>query len=316
MNIKALVAAATISLSAGIAADYNGVIYIPTSVEYDVERDLMMNLQFLESDSRFVSYWNKDRFQKFCQSNRRVIESLNTEVEQISNKFLSESESFRHNGKVEINEAIKNLEKVVVKGLEDITVACRDQKRMKEDQARKLTGWGSKFDGIKTDFYQARNKLSNLIEGYGKVIRAYDQANTSFFAGKFEGHQGWKTGYKSCSVDIKVEDNKVKMNFKDSDSDYSMTRNLEDMSADKKELKNFKFDKDLKTSTICSAKGTTFAELSYDGGDLTDIVFTHRSLKRNATGFGVIISCISDKDSLLSKFRNNTYKCYDLKRKN
>lgn len=316
MNIKTLVATAAISLSAVASANYNGIIYIPTSLKYDVERSLLNDLSFNKSDARFVSYWNKDQFKKFCSGTRRTMESVNKEITEISDKFLSDSESYRHKGKVEINNAIKNIEKVVVDGFEDITIACRDQKRMKEDQARSLVAWGSKFDKIKSNYYTARNKLSSLIESYGKVIRVYDQTNTSFFAGKFAGHQGWRTGYKSCSVDIKVEDNKVSMNFKDDDSDYTMTRDLENMSRskDKKVLKNFKFDQDIETATICSVKGTTFANLSYKGGDLTDIVLTHRSLKRNATGFGVIISCISEEDSLLNKFRNSKYKCYDLKR--
>jgi len=312
MNLKTIAILATISSSSIAQASYNNIIYIPTSVKYDVERSLDNNLDFIQSRGRFVSYWNKSAFKDFCKTTESTLSELKSEISEISEKFLESSESFRHRGKAEINKAILNLDEVVREGLSPITVACKTNKRMKEAEARSLV---SNIGQVESKFYQARNKLSVLVKNYGKVIRVYEQANTSKFNGKYVGHQGVMSGFKKCHVNIKVEGDKARLKFKDQDSKFEMTRDLVDMSLDKKELKNFSFDREIKTNTICSAKGTTFAKLDFENGSLVNFKATHRGMKKAHSGLDVLIKCFDQNDEILKNVFADKYKCYDLKKK-
>jgi len=312
MKLKTLVALTAISMTSIASASYNGIIYIPTSVKYDVERSLIPNLDFVRTRSHYVSYWSKSSKKDFCNTTEKTLSELGTEVSKLSNKFISESETFRHKGKSEINEAILNLDKVVRDGLSPITKSCKDSKRMKEDKARSLT---SNMHDIKMGYFQARNKLARLISDYGEVIRVYGQANTANFNGQYVGNQGWQNLYAPCEVEIKVKGKEVNMAFKDENSSISITRDLISMSNKEEVLKNFSFDREIEANTICSAKGTTFANLNYENGSLKDFKITHRRLKRNASGFGTLISCISQDDEVLSKIFAMRYSCKDLERK-
>jgi hypothetical protein len=312
MKLKALMTIAALSISTLASASYNGVIYIPTSVKYDVERALVSDLDFIRSDSRFVSYWNKGSLKGFCDGAKKTKSDTSKVVSIISNKFLAESEQFRHKGKTEINKAILNLSHVVSEGLEPILEACSSQNRMKEDQARKLTSFNSKMDKIIFKFFTARNDLSSLISKYGKVIRVFDMANTDSFNGSYKGHQGVMSGYKPCTVDVKVKADKAVVTFKDSDSNFSVSRKLVGLSTEKIKLKNFLFNKEIETNTICSQNGTSFAHLNYEDGKLVDLKMTHRKHSRPTSGFGVLYSCISQKEETLPNIFAQKYKCFDL----
>ncbi len=312
MSFKPLLTLSAIVLSSYANASYNGVIYIPTSVKYDIERGLLHDLKYIKTNSRYVSYWSKSSFKSFCDSADNTMIKLNTEVQKLSNKFISESDPFSHKGRIEINNAILNLEKVITSGLAPISSACRDQRRMKEDQARSLT---SNMGQIESNYYRARNKLSSLIKNYGEVIRVYKSANTSNFNGSYTGHQGWLTGYEQCEVNVKVKGKTVEMKYSDPSSEFSLTRNLVGMSHKKEVLENFAFDREIETSTICSIKGTSFANLNYENYSLKEFRATHRRLKTPASGFGVVISCLNQDDEILEKVFAKRYKCLDLKKK-
>lgn len=314
MKLKTMALLAAISITGMASASYNSVIYIPTSVEYDVERTLMMNLQFIPSHGRNVNYWNKSAFKSLCKYTDSTLKELKGDVEKISEKFLVSSELFRHKGKADINKSILKLETTVQEGLQPILDVCKSEKRLKEDRARELTSDLAMMK-VKNKFYTARNELSKKVKAYGEVIRAYDQADTSRFNGKYEGHQGAFKAFAPCQVEMKVEGKHVKMLYKDSDSKFEMTRELARMSADKKVLKNFDFDTEIKTNTICSSRGTTFAKLNFENNQLVDFKATHRMTKRQASGLGVIISCISQEDETLKNIFADKYKCYDLKMK-
>lgn len=307
MKKKGFVASLLFFMATSLFADYNGVIYIPTSVKYDVERGLETDLKYVHTLTKYVSYWNKSSLQKLCERSQRVQEDVNNSVDEIAEKFLEESHSFRHTGKIEIHKNIIALKTVIKDGLAKIDETCASQDRVKKDDAKKLLDHSK----VMNKFYIARNKLATSISNYGKVIRAVDETDTSKFVVKYKGNKGFWGKYEGCEVSLNVENNKLVATYTDMETTKTHTRDFDSISQDKEIIKSFEFNDKITTNRVCDINGTTSANLNFKDGSLVEFELKQTSFKRSSPGFGIIIQCLNEEDAdTVSK----SFNCYDLKR--
>lgn len=297
MKRSLTLSACLLLLSLPSLAEYNSSLLLKRDIKKSLNK-IPGAISKLKEQSKRVSYLKKDEFEKFC-TNLFDIDAITATIDNDARRLKNEMTGAHYSSYYKVNDSLKALTNSIHYSLTDARIRCSVSTRMKKEVARRIV----KFDKMNTEYKSIQEKYSKAIDLHMKLYQAFGTTNISSLSGEYTGRTPILHGYKKCSVNIKVEEDKINTVIKvRNEVKERLTRDLTDFVSPEDEFKlhDFNFNHDIETSILCSRAKTSKLSIQFKNREVSQVkIGTKREVAAN--GLGALVQCVRMLESDLKE---------------
>ncbi|OUR96906.1 hypothetical protein A9Q84_11255 [Halobacteriovorax marinus] len=278
-------------------AEFNSSLLLNEDIKKSIG-NLPRAISKLENQSKRVTYFKKREFEKFCD-NLFAIDAITSTIDNDARKLKREMTGAHRKSYNTVNKSLKKLTNSVHYSLSNARVECSINTRMKAKVAKNIVN----FDKVETEFKAASKQYKKSINMHIKLYQAFGVTDISDLSGFYKGRTPILDGYKKCSVNIVVKQDKIKTILSVRGvAKKRLTRDVTDFvnSEDKFRLHDFNFNQDLETSALCSKNVVSKLSIDLKNRSVSKVTV---GVKRNANvgGYASLVQCFQTIDADLDE---------------